>query len=74
MDDPELSASVLVNDHSELDALADDLLSALDEKRLKAFERIDLLWARLAVHIRAEHLCPFPSPFWGKLHCNKRRP
>lgn len=58
----EQSASVLADDHSELDALLRDLLGALDESdRLKAFERIDLLWARLAVHIRAEHLCLFPS-------------
>jgi hypothetical protein len=25
------------------------------------FARLDLLWARLAVHIRAEHLCVFSS-------------
>jgi hemerythrin superfamily protein len=58
----ELPASVLTDDHSEIDTLARDLLAALEEgDKLKAFARLDLLWARLAVHIRAEHLCLFPS-------------
>ena len=59
---PEHAASVLADDHSEIDTLIGDLLSALDEgDKSKAFARLDLLWARLAVHIRAEHLCLFPS-------------
>lgn len=58
----ELPATVLTPDHSEIDTLAGDLLVALDEgDKLKVFARLDLLWARLAVHIRAEHLCLFPS-------------
>lgn len=58
----ELSASMLTYDHSEIDTLAGDLLVALEEgDKLKVFARLDLLWARLAVHIRAEHLCLFPS-------------
>jgi len=62
MNGHELTASVLAHDHSEIDILTGDLLAALREgDRLKAFARLDLLWARLAVHIRAEHLCLFPS-------------
>ena len=50
------------DDHSELDKLLNKLLKALDQKnKAKSFELLDLLWARLAVHIRAEHLCLFPS-------------
>ncbi len=59
---PERAASVLADDHSEIDTLIEDLLAALEEgDQSKAFARLDLLWARLAVHIRAEHLCLFPS-------------
>ena len=59
---PEHTARVLADDHSEVDTLIGDLLSALDEgDKSKAFARLDMLWARLAVHIRAEHLCLFPS-------------
>ena len=62
MTGPELTASVLAHDHSEIDILSDDLLAGLGEgDKLKVFARLDLLWARLAVHIRAEHLCLFPS-------------
>ena len=58
----EHAASVLADDHSEIDILIGDLLAALEEgEKSKAFARLDLLWARLAVHIRAEHLCLFPS-------------
>lgn len=59
---PPEAASVMTDDHSELGRLIDDLLAALDEgNKALSFERLDLLWARLAVHIRAEHLCLFPS-------------
>jgi len=62
MNNPELTASVLAHDHSEIDTLTGGLLAALEEgDKLKVFARLDLLWARLAVHIRAEHLCLFPS-------------
>jgi hypothetical protein len=58
----QLSASVLVDDHLEIDTLTGDLLGALEgDDKLKVFARLDLLWTRLAVHIRAEHLCLFPS-------------
>ena len=56
------AASFLADDHSEIDILIGDLLAALaEEEKSKAFARLDMLWARLAVHIRAEHLCLFPS-------------
>src|SRR4026208_1348447 len=58
----EHTASVLAHDHSEIDTLIGDLLAALEEgDELRVFPRLDLLWARLAVHIRAEHLCLFPA-------------
>ena len=59
---PGLTASVLAHDHAEIDTLTGDLLAALEQgDKLEVFTRLDLLWARLAVHIRAEHLCLFPS-------------
>jgi hypothetical protein len=59
---PADAASMLADHHSELDTLIGELLAALEAgDKAKAFERLDLLWARLAVHIRAEHLCLFPS-------------
>src|SRR5688500_4326269 len=62
MNSPELTASVLAHDHAEIDTLTGDLLAALEKgDKLTVFPRLDLLWARLAVHIRAEHLCLFPS-------------
>lgn len=55
-------AHVLGDDHSEIHALIHELLTALDqENTAQSFELLDLLWARLAVHIRAEHHCLFPS-------------
>jgi hemerythrin superfamily protein len=55
-------ARALADDHSEVDKLIHRLLAALDqENKSQSFELLDLLWARLAVHIRAEHLCLFPS-------------
>jgi len=40
----------------------EQLLAALDIKDVQAsHSRLDLLWARLAVHIRAEHLHLFPA-------------
>jgi hemerythrin superfamily protein len=59
---PDQAASLLADDHSEINILIGDLLAGLEEEeRSKAFARLDMLWARLAVHIRAEHLCLFPS-------------
>ena len=53
---------LLERDHEELDGVLGELFLALDRgERDESFARLDLLWARLAVHIRAEHLCLFPA-------------
>lgn len=52
----------LESDHEELDGVLGELLLALDHgDKDESFARLDLLWARLAMHIRAEHLCLFPA-------------
>lgn len=52
----------LLDDHDAVDELLRQLLTALDNKDVQAtYSRLDLLWARLAVHIRAEHLHLFPT-------------
>lgn len=53
---------LLAHDHSELDTLLDELVARFetgDARRI--FEKLDLFWARLAMHIRAEHLHLFPA-------------
>ena len=74
---PEQAASVLADNHAELNKLIVDLLVTLEEgDKASAFERLDLLWARLAVHIRAEHLLPFSfylERSTCKIHCEARR-
>lgn len=53
---------LLAEDHEALDKLLTALLAALDEgNAATAFVRLDLFWARLAMHIRAEHLHLFPA-------------
>jgi hypothetical protein len=53
---------LLVDDHGEVDALFRDLWREFDGGGARGvFERLDYLWARLAVHIRAEHLHLFPA-------------
>jgi hemerythrin superfamily protein len=52
----------LVNDHVELDHALKDLRAAIHaDDSHDIHERLDLFWARLAVHIRAEHLHLFPT-------------
>jgi hypothetical protein len=53
---------ILVDDHAEVDTLLGGLAAAFeggDAREILA--RLDYVWARLAVHIRAEHLCLFPA-------------
>jgi hemerythrin superfamily protein len=53
---------LLSDDHAQLGELLGSLLSALegsDMEQVKAL--LDLFWARLAMHIRAEHLHLFPA-------------
>lgn len=52
----------LSDDHKAIDVIFDDVFAALDSgDRTKVFENLDRVWARLAVHIRAEHLHLFPA-------------
>jgi iron-sulfur cluster repair protein YtfE (RIC family) len=53
---------ILEQDHESLSELLHDLKSGLQQQDAsRTFELLDLFWARLAVHIRAENLCLFPS-------------
>jgi hypothetical protein len=52
----------LITDHAALGEVLTELHTALQSGDLKnAFAKLDLFWARLAVHIRAEHLHLFPT-------------
>ena len=52
----------LLDDHDDVSEVLKQLLTALDNKDAQAsYGKLDLLWARLAVHIRAEHLHLFPA-------------
>lgn len=51
----------LAADHVALDELLKQLHTALDHGDVDAgYAKLDLFWAKLAVHIRAEHLHLFP--------------
>jgi hemerythrin superfamily protein len=53
---------LLSRDHAEIDVLLEDALNKLRSEDLaEAFRALDLFWARLAMHIRAEHLHLFPA-------------
>ena len=53
---------LLSDDHHAVGEVLQQLLMALDNKDVQtSFSKLDLLWARLAVHIRAEHLHLFPA-------------
>ncbi len=54
---------LLSDDHADLDELFDDLLasSRAPEATDEIYRKLDTLWARLAVHVRAEHLQLFPA-------------
>jgi hypothetical protein len=52
----------LIEDHAALDKVLKQLQTALRSSELKTTHlKLDLFWARLAVHIRAEHLHLFPT-------------
>ena len=54
--------SLLEHDHESLDQLFVELDLALTRRDdARGFELLDLFWARLAIHIRAEHLHLFPA-------------
>jgi iron-sulfur cluster repair protein YtfE (RIC family) len=52
----------LTSDHLELDSLLQKLFAAFDDGDVSdVFKKLDFFWARLAMHIRAEHLHLFPA-------------
>jgi len=52
----------LSDDHHAVSEVLKQLFIALEKKDVQStFSNLDLLWARLAVHIRAEHLHLFPA-------------
>ena len=54
--------NLLEADHREIDELLRKLLAAFDADDLEGVAfHLDLFWARLAMHIRAEHLHLFPA-------------
>lgn len=56
------SQQLLAEDHEALHTLLSALLTAIDQgDSATVFARLDLFWALLAMHIRAEHLCLFPA-------------
>lgn len=55
-------SDILAQDHDEVDALFGELSNAFERGVAReVFEKLDNLWARLAIHIRAEHLHLFPA-------------
>jgi hemerythrin-like domain-containing protein len=53
---------LLSDDHQAVSEVLKQLLTALHNKDVEvSYFKLDLLWARLAVHIRAEHLHLFPT-------------
>ena len=53
---------MLSDDHRDVDLLLTDSLEKLGSGNgTEAFSALDLFWARLAMHIRAEHLHLFPA-------------
>ena len=57
-----VTAALLANDHGAVDRILARLRASLDGgDALATYAALDLFWARLAVHIRAEHLHLFPA-------------
>jgi hypothetical protein len=57
-----LTEKQLSDDHQAVSEILKQLLTALNNKDVNASHaKLDLLWARLAVHIRAEHLHLYPT-------------
>jgi hypothetical protein len=53
---------LLSSDHLEIDSVLDALFAEFEkDDAAQVYQKLDLFWARLAVHIRAEHLHLFPS-------------
>ncbi len=57
---------VLSHDHKEIDVLLANLFNTMKTGDAEAvFTALDIFWARLAMHIRAEHLHLFPAVLAG---------
>ncbi len=55
-------SDMLTGDHLELDALLAELFLAFRDGDVELiYQRLDIFWARLVMHIRAEHLHLFPA-------------
>jgi hypothetical protein len=53
---------LMENDHEVLGELLQSLESSFEEREaMRSFELLDLFWARLAIHIRAENVRLFPA-------------
>jgi len=51
----------LEDDHTELDTLVEKVMAAIEaEDAADTLAKLDFFWARLGIHIRAEHLRLFP--------------
>lgn len=60
--EPVTTENLLISDHARLGDLLIKVYAAIDTADQAAvFARLDLFWARLAMHIRAEHLHLFPA-------------
>ncbi len=56
----------LTDDHNAIDEVLKKLKEALESGDVDtSHAKLDLFWARLAVHIRAEHLYLFPAVVTG---------
>jgi hypothetical protein len=65
---------LLGHDHSELDQWLERFFAAAKKPDLdESFRALDVFWARLAVHIRAEHLHLFPATIAAVDRLGKRR-
>jgi len=68
------ASQLLTNDHAALDNVLSQLWTAMDSGDVaRSHAQLDLFWARLAVHIRAEHLHLFPT-ILGRLTSNSADP
>jgi hemerythrin superfamily protein len=57
-----IMTDILINDHAEVDALLSRLTDAFEHADAReVLAKLDYFWARLAMHIRAEHLHLFPA-------------
>lgn len=62
LDEKKQITDLLSFDHSELDELLAELFAAFETENVRQiYDSLDIFWARLAMHIRAEHLHLFPA-------------